>query len=64
MTNYLVEVCEPRKHSAEKGPRKASTSENETPEIKITDVDNIKLCKRITATKPPSDGKTMNKDFI
>ncbi|KAI7725095.1 hypothetical protein M8C21_014238, partial [Ambrosia artemisiifolia] len=49
MTNYLVEVCESRKHSAEKCPRKASTPENETPEIKRIDMDNIKLCKRIPA---------------
>ncbi|KAM0030173.1 hypothetical protein Hdeb2414_s0018g00534111 [Helianthus debilis subsp. tardiflorus] len=64
MTNYLVEVCEPRKHSAEKCPRKVSTSENETPEIKITGVDNIKLCKRIIATKPPSDVKPPKGAFL
>ncbi|KAI3804490.1 hypothetical protein L1987_26066 [Smallanthus sonchifolius] len=64
MTNYLVEVCEPRKHSVEKCPRKVSASENETPETKQFDVDNIKLCKRIPATRPLSDVKPPKRSFL
>ncbi|KVH91781.1 protein of unknown function DUF2439 [Cynara cardunculus var. scolymus] len=63
MPNYLVEVGEPRKHSEGRFcssywecPERASTLENETPKIRSFDVDNIKLCKRIPATRPLSDG--------
>ncbi|KAL8263900.1 hypothetical protein R6Q59_022030 [Mikania micrantha] len=62
MTNYLVEVCEPRKHSAENFQRKTSASENETMEVRRSDVDNIKLCKRIPATKPLFDGASLLQD--
>ncbi|KAK9059349.1 hypothetical protein SSX86_021969 [Deinandra increscens subsp. villosa] len=64
MTNYLVEVGEPRKHSAEKCPRKASTLENETPETGRFDADNIKFCKRIPATRPLSDVKPPKGAFM
>ncbi|KAI3756346.1 hypothetical protein L1987_56166 [Smallanthus sonchifolius] len=64
MTNYLVEICEPRKHSVEKCPRKVSTSENETAETTTFDVDNIKLCKRIPATRLLSDVKPPKRSFL
>ncbi|KAK1430655.1 hypothetical protein QVD17_13550 [Tagetes erecta] len=64
MANFLVEVCEPRKHSVENCPRKASTLDNETPEIKIFDVDNIKLCKRMPVTRPPPDVSILKGTFM
>ncbi|KAI3691879.1 hypothetical protein L6452_31681 [Arctium lappa] len=57
MPNYLVEVGEPRKHSEGECPKKASTLENETPKTRSFDADNIKLCKRIPATRPLFDGE-------
>ncbi|XP_076900596.1 uncharacterized protein LOC143554802 [Bidens hawaiensis] len=64
MTGYLVEVGELRKNSVEKCPRQASTLENETPASRIIDVDNIKLCKRIQATRPLSEVKPPKGAFL
>ncbi|XP_076882716.1 uncharacterized protein LOC143531269 [Bidens hawaiensis] len=64
MTGYLVEVGELRKNYVEKCPRQASTLENETPESRIIDVDDIMLCKRIPATRPLSDVKPPKRAFL
>ncbi|XP_071727558.1 uncharacterized protein [Rutidosis leptorrhynchoides] len=59
MTNYLVEIGEPKKRSEGGCPKKDSTSKSETRET--INVDDIKLCKRMPATEPLSEGKVMKR---